>query len=135
MCRRADRLRQPQAAEDLHSARIAALHLRPGARREVALDQNRAHAATRQLKRQGEANGASADDAHVEVAGHSRARLLHWTIVFPLDGECTQLESWRLSALRSRRAALSALRDNYFITGSVNSAHPVLLRLHKSASV
>ena len=56
-----------QAAEDLHRAGVAALHLRELNRCRVALDQRRAHAALREIEREREADRPGADDENLRI--------------------------------------------------------------------
>ena len=54
--------REPHAAEDLHGARVAALHLRQELRRGLALDQRAAHAALAEVDGEHQPHRSRADD-------------------------------------------------------------------------
>ena len=64
---RADFLGQPHAAEELHGARVAALHLGPLPAGVIALDEDALHAALREVDREGQADRTRPDDQHIGV--------------------------------------------------------------------
>ncbi len=63
--RGADLVRNSKAAEDLHGAGVAALHLGQELRRFLLLDQNAANAAPAEIVRQSEADRTGADDENL----------------------------------------------------------------------